>query len=113
MCITNISNIIYRVIVYFCAMLRVIELLSSGIVLDIRGHLYNGLIFHFTANNLKMLIDMHEDDMHMVGFCQRSCVVVVAMRHSLGNSNIDYLSCLGFSVGTYFLGKWTGHFEKK
>ena len=54
MCITNISNIIYRVIVYYCAMLRVIELLPSGIVLDISGHLfmYHGLISHVTANNI-------------------------------------------------------------
>ena len=100
MCITNISNIIYRVIVYFFAMSRVIELLLSGIVLDIRRYLYHVLISHYTAINMKMLIDMHEDDVNMVVFCLRSCVVMVAMRHSLTNYNTLYLSCLWFSVGT-------------
>ena len=61
--------------------------------------------FPSTAYNMKMLIGMHEDDVHMVRFCQRSCVIMMAMRHSLGNSNTHYLSYLWFSVGTYFLGR--------
>ena len=67
--------------------------------------MYHDLISHFTANNMKMHIDMHEGDVHMVRFCQRSCVVMVAMRDSLTNYNTHYLCCLWFSVGTYFLGR--------